>query len=112
MLSERQRRQQILEYLVELEQELRVLGWWSAEAPSEAQLASQLPFCVDTLSFEQWLQFIYIPRLTDLLVRGQPLPAKSGVVPMAEEALDKGFGAIDGIIAVLGRIDTLLESGH
>lgn len=41
--------------LLEIEAELRRLGWWSEQAPQATALASREPFCVDTLAFEQWL---------------------------------------------------------
>ena len=78
--------------------------------PTDAQLASRLPFCVDTLRFEQWLQFIYIPRLTGLLASDLPLPAKSGVAEMAEEAFGRGVGAIERLIVTLRQVDKLLEA--
>ena len=109
MQHEQKRRRDILERLIELEQALRLLGWWSSDAPTTSQLGSEMPFCVDTLAFEQWLQFIYIPRLTDLLQRGQPLPGKSGVAEMAEEVLDLEIDTIRSVISVLRQVDELLE---
>lgn len=48
----------VLALLSELEDELRQLGWWEQQAPSAQALQSQQPFCVDTLEFSQWLQWI------------------------------------------------------
>ena len=107
VLTERQRRQRIIELLVELEQQLRVLGWWSDNAPTAAQLSSELPFCIDTLVFEQWLQFIYIPRLTEILANSRPLPRQSGVAAMAEEVLDQSSIAVDQLIDCLRQLDEL-----
>ena len=38
-----------------IEAELKEQGLWSAQEPGMEALASQLPFCIDTLSFQQWL---------------------------------------------------------
>ena len=54
---------QVKSLLVDIECELRVLGLWEDEAPSAEALASIEPFAVDTLSFSQWLQFIFVPKL-------------------------------------------------
>ena len=35
--------------LVELENELRALGWWESHAPAAQALQSQQPICVDPL---------------------------------------------------------------
>jgi uncharacterized protein YqcC (DUF446 family) len=48
-------------------------------------LSSIEPFCVDTLTLPQWLQFIFIPRLRSLMAEGQALPERCEVLPMAEE---------------------------
>ncbi|OYW90485.1 MAG: pseudouridine synthase, partial [Pseudomonadales bacterium 32-61-5] len=47
---------ELAEQLLLIERELRVLGVWEALSPDPQALASREPFCVDTLSFEQWLQ--------------------------------------------------------
>ncbi len=46
-----------------LEAELRSANLWDAEKPSEEDLRSIEPFAVDKLSFNQWLQFIFIQRV-------------------------------------------------
>ena len=60
--------------LVELENELRALGWWESQAPAAQALQSQQPFCVDTLEFSQWLQWVFIPRMQSIVLTQQPLP--------------------------------------
>ncbi len=88
---------------------LRALDLWASQAPSEAALASQEPFCLDTLNFPQWLQFIFLPRMSNLCELALPLPNKCGIAPMSEEyfrPLD-----LDGnpLTSALARIDHILE---
>ncbi len=64
----------LAEQLLLIERELRALGVWAMEAPSLEALASQEPFCVDTLSFEQWLQWIFLPRMKTILEEGGHFP--------------------------------------
>ena len=70
--------------LFELEEILKAAGLWSAVTPSQEALASQQPFACDTLAFEQWLQFIFIPRLQALLktnrIQSRAGPIKMGMV--------------------------------
>ena len=73
--------------LNQIEAELRQLQLWSSTAPDSAALASTLPFCYDTLSFAQWLQFVFLPRMRALVEGKLPLPTKSGISAMAEQAL-------------------------
>ncbi|MDF0730861.1 YqcC family protein [Pseudomonas entomophila] len=74
----------IADQLLLIERELRLQGWWDAEAPSAEALASVVPFAVDSLRFEQWLQWIFLPRMTVILEQGRPLPDASGILVMAE----------------------------
>ena len=70
--------------LGELTAELQRLERWQDEHPGEEALASELPFCVDTLSFDQWLQWIFLPKMKQILESGAPLPSASGILVMAE----------------------------
>ena len=75
---------QIADQLLLIERELRVQGWWDEVAPSAEALASVEPFSVDTLEFEQWLQWIFLPRMKLILEQDLPLPNASGIQEMAE----------------------------
>lgn len=105
-------RDQLTALLQALEGELRRQGRWDQRPPPQAALESDQPFAVDTLSFDQWLQWILLPRLGDLLRRQLPLPANCAMGPMAEEVYvedgDRGLR----IIAILVEIDALLTSGQ
>ncbi|MBC3952098.1 YqcC family protein, partial [Pseudomonas folii] len=79
-----QRFPEVAEHLLLIERELRALGWWSDRSPSEEALSSGEPFCVDTLEFEQWLQWIFLPRMKHILENDLPLPNASGILEMAE----------------------------
>ena len=71
--------------LLGIERELQALSWWEPVAPPPRALASTQPFCIDTLSFPQWLQFVLLPRLHQMLHAGQTLPNRIAVYPMATE---------------------------
>lgn len=74
----------IADHLLLIERELHVQGWWSEQAPSAEALASTVPFAVDSLSFEEWLQWIFLPRMKEILELGLALPSASGILVMAE----------------------------
>ncbi|WP_434678049.1 YqcC family protein [Pseudomonas sp. R1-18] len=75
---------EVAEQLLLIERELRALGWWDALPPDEHALSSVEPFCVDTLEFAQWLQWIFLPRMKIILEQDLPLPNASGILEMAE----------------------------
>ena len=98
--------------LIDVEAHLRQLDLWESEQPPVAALASTQPFCVDTLTLPQWLQFIFLPRMYQLLDTGEPLPGKCGIAPIAEEYFPDLGPAGRELIVVLGRIDRLLSGGE
>ncbi len=76
------------EHLLQLAHELQRAELWEAQPPSPERLASSEPFCVDTLAFEQWLQWVFIPRLSALVASPNfsGLPNPSAIHAMAEQA--------------------------
>lgn len=103
----------VAELLIDIESELRKLGLWSQIPPTEQALASDQPFCVDTLTLSQWLQFIFLPTLYQLIENNEELPGRCGVAPMAEEYFRGSELATDALIEALHQIDVTLsgESG-
>tara|TARA_B100001094_G_scaffold192495_1_gene186352 strand:- start:4180 stop:4491 length:312 start_codon:yes stop_codon:yes gene_type:complete len=75
---------EIRQILLDIESELKALKLWQEEEIDPQLLRSAEPFCCDTLNFEQWLQFILIPKMHALLTQQQPLPKKALIAPMAE----------------------------
>ncbi|TBU90955.1 YqcC family protein [Phytopseudomonas dryadis] len=101
----------IADQLLLIERALRVQGWWEAQAPSAEALSSREPFCVDTLAFEQWLQWIFLPKMKSILESGADLPAVSGIQPMAEQVYGAGNRDAAELLEVLGEFDRLITAG-
>ena len=70
----------IAEQLLLIERELRLQGWWDEVSPSAEALSSVEPFAVDTLDFHQWLQWIFLTRMKQILEQDLPLPNASGIL--------------------------------
>lgn len=98
----------VAQQLLLIERELRVLGLWASVPPSPVALASAEPFCVDTLEFEEWLQWIFLPRMKVILEEGQPLPSVSGIHPMAEVVYRERPAG--GLLAALLEFDRLIAN--
>ena len=94
--------------LLELEAELRLLDWWQEDKPPARALASQQPFCMDELDFEQWLQWVFLPRMKAILESGQPLPSQSGIFVYAEECLRQHGKRPAHLLALIKRFDELI----
>lgn len=71
--------------LQKLEQIMRDSSLWSSKQPSEAALSSKMPFAYDTLSFEQWLQFVFIPKINQLINANEALPVSLSLSPMTQQ---------------------------
>ncbi|MDB2643418.1 YqcC family protein [Luminiphilus sp.] len=108
LTSQEAARNAIAAQLIELEASLRQLGLWSDEVPSPESLVSDQPFAVDMLEMEQWLQYVFLPTLYDLLKRDAPLPEQCAVAPMAEETLGKKSLPCKAVIATLRDLDRLI----
>ncbi|WP_163932968.1 YqcC family protein [Paraferrimonas sp. SM1919] len=81
---------QVSQLINQLEDALKAAELWQSQPIEAAKLQSTQPFAIDTMSFEQWLQFIFIARMRALIDAGQPLPTAMGIAPMAEQVyLDK-----------------------
>lgn len=90
--------------LQQLESELRACGVWQDQAPSEAALQSSQPFAIDTLSPHEWLQWIFLPRLHQLIEAEQALPRGFSIAPYFEQAwLDQAEFAC--VMMILYQID-------
>ncbi|WP_026970315.1 YqcC family protein [Aliagarivorans marinus] len=88
-----------------IEAELKRLQLWQPMPPSAQALESVAPFCVDTLSFPQWLQFVLIPRMDAILDSGQALPSKVAIHPYAEEALKHSEVDVSELLALILSFD-------
>ncbi|RMQ44188.1 hypothetical protein ALQ04_00440 [Pseudomonas cichorii] len=105
-----QRLPEVAEQLLLIERELRGLGWWQDAPPSEQALSSTEPFCVDTLEFEQWLQWVFLPRMKIILERDLPLPNASGILEMAEMVYAGRQDETRQLQALLARFDQLITA--
>ncbi|REG86475.1 YqcC family protein [Marinomonas pollencensis] len=101
----------LADLLMDLEVALRECGAWECEQPSELALASVEPFCIDTMSFAQWLRFVMMARFKQLIEVGAPLPTRCHISPMAMDAF-QGYSALEvaKIVSALDRIDAHLTS--
>jgi len=102
----------VADSLIQIEIELRQLGVWESEPPPSEALQSTQPFAVDRLEFTQWLQFIFIRRMTMLIEQQRPLPRVSGMAPMAEEHFSSRPESGQNLIDELAEMDRLLSGGR
>ena len=100
---------QMHELLTALELALLEAGWWGNESPDAAALASTEPFCVDTLRFSEWLQWVYIPKMRAYIASQGALPERSGLLVIAEEAWRGSAADTDSLLLVMRALDALVN---
>lgn len=102
----------LMTQLQNLQVELEQAGLWQCAQPSDEAMASEQPFCLDTMGFEQWLRFVFVARLAAMIEHQQPLPTVCSVAPMAEEVLP-GLGLsqrqVTAVVAAIKSIDELVS---
>ncbi|MGL5991750.1 MAG: YqcC family protein [Plesiomonas sp.] len=89
-----------------IQQALVTLDLWRVMPPEAAAFKSTEPFSIDTMSAEQWLQWVFVPRMQALLDAKAPFPARFSITPYVEEAL-KNHPHISLLLAPLQELDRL-----
>jgi len=87
-----------------LEAELRALGRWAAEPPPPAAFENMGAFGGNTMAFEQWIQFVLLERIRELVRTRGALPSGSQVGVYAVRALDGDYDA-DRLCSLLSRLE-------
>lgn len=77
----------VAQWLLQLEITLKQCELWQQTPPEPEAFTSQVPFCYDTMTLPQWLQFVFIPKVQTLQQRAQPLPSALNISPIAELVL-------------------------
>jgi uncharacterized protein YqcC (DUF446 family) len=90
--------------ITKLEHSLRDAMLWSTSAPTAKALQSIVPFAYDTMQFEQWLQFIFIPKMFDIVSKKSALPNNLNLLPMGEQCFSTAYNRTR-IIEVIRQID-------
>lgn len=93
-------------------QALSELELRSAAPPSPEAFASVQPFCVDTMTFPEWVQFVFLPKLEGMLEGGEPMPSWCDVAPMAEEYFRNLEQDGQVLIEALRRLDELVTAAR
>ena len=99
----------IIEALNALELGLRELGLWSDLRPEPNALASTMPFCYDTLELEQWLQFIFLGRMREILEQGDALPESCAIYPYVEMLSGAGKPVHPKLAELVQQVDRSFE---
>lgn len=100
--------QRLAGLLDRIEGELKRLELWEQQAPPASAFRSPNPFCFDTMSVPQWLQWVFIPQMRETLSMGVPLAAPCQITPVVELYFED-IGAESGeLLVLLEEFDALM----
>lgn len=95
-------------YLELLQKNLQEAELWQDVAPDAEAFLSQQPFAIDFLTATEWIQWIFIPKMLELIDAKQSLPNQMAITPYLEEAL-KEREDLDTLFAPLYDLEKLLQ---
>ncbi|OOF58956.1 YqcC family protein [Rodentibacter myodis] len=96
-------------HLERLQQTMQRLNLWQGVPPAAEAFLSQEPFSLDTMEPQEWLQWVFIPRMHALLESGAALPNQIAISPYIEEAL-KEFDDLAMLLEPLLALEELLQN--
>jgi uncharacterized protein YqcC (DUF446 family) len=91
-----------------IERELHVANLWASEPPTPEQYQFKQAFAMDTMDYARWLQFIFIPRVREIIATNGTFPASSSVGTQAIREFD-GDDRASRLVNVLCEFDVLFE---
>ena len=94
-----------------LEAELKRLNRWSADALPAAAFENMGPFGQGTMAFEQWIQFVLLPRLRAIVSERGEFPSGSQLAVYAVRTFD-GDPDADQLQDLLYELDRLVERAN
>ncbi|WP_257283597.1 YqcC family protein [Endozoicomonas sp. SESOKO1] len=101
--------EEVIVLLEAIESELRRQDIWLPMPPSVEAMASTTPFCMDTMAFSQWLQWIFVPRIRAIIDSGGSLPKGSNIKPYAEESLPLERLEVERLLLIIEQFDRLMS---
>lgn len=102
---------QVQQLLVQLQTAMQQDQLWLSEPPAADAFNSTEPFCIDTMSFVQWLQFVFIARMQALLDAQANLPTNASITPLAEEYFRINGIQAPQVMAALAQLEQCLSQG-
>ena len=90
-----------------IEQEMQRIGLWQAGPLRPGQMNFKQAFAMDTMTFAQWLQFVFVPRVREA-VAANSFPSASNVGAQAVREFD-GDPNADHLVELLSEFDALFD---
>ncbi|MGH2361807.1 MAG: YqcC family protein [bacterium] len=100
---------QIKEKIASIEAEMKRIAMWQQGPLEPEKYEFHAAFAMDTMAYSQWLQFVFIPRVHEVLDSYGPVPRQSSVGAQAIREFD-GYNEASDLVTLLCEFDGLIES--
>lgn len=104
----REQRAAMADALADLKLQMKIAHLWPNMPPTFGALQSTAPFAVDTMDFESWLAFIFIPKMEAVIQSGGNLPDMK-IYPAAEMYLSSDAKLV---LSCIEQIDAIAASAQ
>lgn len=98
----------VLKMINEIEAEMKKNGFWQDGPPTEEQYMFRQAFGADTMTFPQWLQFVLVPRVHQIIGEKGSFPNSSMVAAQAAVVFADNEKARD-LVKLLAEFDALFN---
>lgn len=98
--------QEVAEKIAEIENEMKRIGLWRDEPLREEQYEFRQAFAMDTMTFSQWLQFIFVPKVKGIIAAGDKFPGQSEVGAQAFREF-VAWNDTERLLGLLDEFDSL-----
>lgn len=89
---------------------MRRIGLWAAEPPPQEAFNFKAAFAMDTMPFANLLQFVFMPRVRQIVETGGDFPGDSQVGAQAVREFD-GIDEAGELVSLLSDFDYFIKSG-
>jgi uncharacterized protein YqcC (DUF446 family) len=88
--------------------EMKKARLWQDQPLAPEQYNFTRAFAMDTMSYNQWLQFVFVPRVTELLRTSGEFPSSSSAGTQAIREFD-GWPEAQGLVTLLCEFDRIFN---
>jgi len=94
--------------IISIETEMRRLELWGSVSPPSHAMRSNTPFCADTLDCEEWMQWIFLPRLRRIQSGSLRPRFRSNVAAYCEECFSVRGIRAEALLRLVRQCDEIL----
>lgn len=105
-----EKKSHIADLMLQLECELRSHGLWEEGLPSTEQMMSSEPFSCDVMPLQQWLQWVFLPRMKAIVESDCDLPHACNISVYAQDTIAKLDMDTHSIVELIKAVDVALST--